>query len=205
MASSMSLEEKFEALMRNFEEVRSQNEYLKKQLAKSMSNQRKSLRSTPSHKSSESEHNREEGDSNPFASSSDEDRPRARRNQRNSNPSLDFRVEIPEFEGRLDPDEFLEWLQTVERVFEYKDVPEDKKVKLVALKLRKYASLWWENLIKKRAKRGKTKVRSWEKMRTKLKDRFLPPSYLQDNYSKLHNLQQGSLVLKNTQGSLRNS
>jgi len=27
----------------------------------------------------------------------------------------------------------------VERVFEYKDIPDDKKVKLVALKLRKYA------------------------------------------------------------------
>ena len=48
---------------------------------------------------------------------------------------MDFKVEISEFEGRLDPDEFLGWLQTVERVFEYKDVPEDKKVKLAALKL----------------------------------------------------------------------
>ena len=121
--------------MRNFEEVRGQNEYLKKQLAKSMSNQRKSLRSTPSRESSESEQDREEEDSNPIASSNDEGRPRARRNQRNSHPSLDFKVEIPKFEGHLDPDEFLEWLQTIERVFEYKDVPEDKMVKLVALKL----------------------------------------------------------------------
>ena len=59
MTSSMSLEERFEALIRNFEEVRIQNEYLKKQLAKSMSNQRKSLRSTPSRESSESEQDRE--------------------------------------------------------------------------------------------------------------------------------------------------
>ena len=46
-----------------------------------------------------------------------------------------FRVDIPEFEGQLDPDHFLDWLQTVERVFEYKDVGEDRKVKIVALKL----------------------------------------------------------------------
>ena len=128
IASSMNLEEKFEALMRNFEEVRSQNEYLKKQLARSMSNQRRNLRSTPSRESSESEQDHEDEDSNPFASSNDEGRRRARRNQRSSHSSLDFKVEIPEFEGRLEPDEFLEWLQTVERVFEYKDVPEDKKV-----------------------------------------------------------------------------
>jgi len=51
----------------------------------------------------------------------------------------DFRVEVPEFEGKLDPKEFLDWLHTVERIFEYKDIPNDKKVKLVALRLRKYA------------------------------------------------------------------
>ena len=55
--------------------------------------------------------------------------------------SSDFKVEIPEFEGKLDPDEFLEWLQTVERIFEYKVILEDRKMKLVALRLRKYASL----------------------------------------------------------------
>ena len=40
----------------------------------------------------------------------------------------DFKVEVPEFEGKLDPEEFLDWLHTVERVFEYKDVSDDKKV-----------------------------------------------------------------------------
>jgi len=45
----------------------------------------------------------------PLCPLSDEGRPRAGRNQRNSHPSRDFMVEIPEFEGRLDPDEFLEW------------------------------------------------------------------------------------------------
>ena len=52
----MSLEKRFEALIKNYEEVRSQNEHLRKQLAKSMGNQRKNLYSTPSHESSESEH-----------------------------------------------------------------------------------------------------------------------------------------------------
>ena len=30
-----------------------------------------------------------------------------------------------------------------QRAFEFKEIPEDKKVKLVALKLRSFASLWW--------------------------------------------------------------
>jgi len=66
----------------------------------------------------------------------------------------------------------------------------------MALKLMKYASLWWENVVKKRAKRGKPKIRNWEKMKSKLKGRLLPPFYLQHNYSKLHNLQQGNMSNK---------
>jgi len=54
--------------------------------------------------------------------------------------SFDIKIEILEFERMLDPDKFLNWLHTVERVFDYKDILEDKKVKLVALRLRKYAS-----------------------------------------------------------------
>lgn len=105
----------------------------------------------------------------------------------------------------MNPDEFLEWLQVIERVFGYKNVHEDKKVKLIDLKLRKYASLWLESLIKKRAKRGKSKIKSWETMSSKLKDRFLPPSYLQDNYLKLHNLTQGSLSIEKYTWSLKGS
>jgi len=87
-------------------------------------------------------------------------------------------------------------LHIVERVFDYKDIPEAKKVKLVALRLRNYASLWWTNLCAKRAKNGKRKIISWAKKKYKLKNRFLPPSYIQDNYSQLHRLVQGSMSIK---------
>jgi len=74
--------------------------------------------------------------------------------------TLTLKVDIPEFEGHLDSDLFLDWLWMVERVFDYKDVSEEKKVKLVALKLRKYASIWWANVVAKRARKGKAKIRS---------------------------------------------
>ena len=71
-------------------------------------------------------------------SQSEGDSPRhPRRERRYTTNSNDFKVDLPEFEGKLDPNDFLELMQTVERIFEYKDVPKDKKVKLVALKLRK--------------------------------------------------------------------
>ena len=102
---------------------------------------------------------------------------RPRRGRRQS--TTEFKVDIPEFEGKLDPDDFLEWMQTVERIFEYKDIPDQQKVTIVALKLRKYASLWWTNLLTKRVRQGKGKIRTWEKMKAKLKARFSPLNYIQ--------------------------
>jgi len=65
-------------------------------------------------------------------------------------------------------------------------------VKLVALKPRKYASIWWANLVAKRARKRKGKIKTWSKLRDKLKSKFLPSHYLQDNYLELHHLKQGT-------------
>ena len=108
----------------------------------------------------------------------------------------DIKVDIPDFEGKLQPDEFVEWLQTVERVFEYKEVPEDQKVKIVAIKLKKHASIWWENLKRKREREGKSKIRIWEKMRRELTRKFLPEHYYQDCFLQLHNLRQKTLSVE---------
>ena len=53
---------------------------------------------------------------------------------------------VLEFEGRMHAIDFLDWLHTVECVFEYCDPPERRKVKLMAIKMQNNASFWWENL-----------------------------------------------------------
>ncbi|KAD0267391.1 hypothetical protein E3N88_44532 [Mikania micrantha] len=123
-------------------------------------------------------------------STADDYNPYGRGQQRSYNS--DIKVDIPEYDGRLDPDEFIEWLRTVERVFDYKQTPDEKKVKIVALKFRKYASTWWFNVCSKREKQGKDKVRTWSKMKKLLKCKFMPSYYVQANFSQLHALKQGS-------------
>ena len=120
------------------QETQAQNEYLQKQLG-SFLKQKQKMNEEPL----QSEPRRQEEVSSGNLDSSSEDEPlrMARPEPRFQANTNDFKVEIPEFEGKLDPDEFLDWLHTVEHVFEYKDIPKDKKVKLVALRLRKYASL----------------------------------------------------------------
>ena len=65
-------------------------------------------------------------ESHPNGSSSDESEERRPFRPRGGG-SLDFKVGIHEFEGQLDPDLFLECLWTVKRVFDYKDIPEEKR------------------------------------------------------------------------------
>ncbi|GJT01657.1 hypothetical protein Tco_0822826 [Tanacetum coccineum] len=58
-----------------------------------------------------------------------------------------MRVNILEFDGNtLNPEGFIDWLVEVEEVFEFKDVPENKRVSLIATKLRGRASAWWQQL-----------------------------------------------------------
>jgi len=76
--------------------------------------------------------------------SSSEEEPRRRPRIRERRPHLsfnDFKVDIPEFEGKLDPDDFLEWMHIVERIIDFREIPKERTVKLVTPKLRKYTSL----------------------------------------------------------------
>ena len=178
MSTSLTPTQVAEQALKEKAEVEAQLKYVQSQLAQLMEEKRRnrwSGRSLSKHRDSDDS----EG-SNPISESSEEEQDRrSRQHQRLSERSYgDFKVDIPEFEGQLDPDIFLDWLQMVERVFEYKDILEGKKVKLVALKLRKYASIWWSNVVYKRVRKGKSKIKTLEQMKSKLKAKFLPPHYL---------------------------
>nr|GEV58485.1 reverse transcriptase domain-containing protein [Tanacetum cinerariifolium] len=59
--------------------------------------------------------------------------------------SLGLKIKILEFIGKVHLDYFIDWLSTTERVFDVWDIPDKLKVKLVAIKLRQHASLWWDH------------------------------------------------------------
>ncbi|GMY32926.1 transposon Ty3-I Gag-Pol polyprotein isoform X1 [Fagus crenata] len=63
-----------------------------------------------------------------------------RREERKWEPNI--KIELPEFYGSLNPNYFVDWLNQTERIFEYYDIQDPKKVKLVSIKLRGRASAW---------------------------------------------------------------
>jgi hypothetical protein len=53
-----------------------------------------------------------------------------------------FKLDIPEFNGGLQPEEFLDWIAAVEEVLDFKGVLEDRRVSLVTTKFRGRAIAW---------------------------------------------------------------
>ncbi|KAJ0886221.1 putative nucleotidyltransferase, Ribonuclease H [Helianthus annuus] len=136
--------------------------------------------------------------SNPFGDGSasedeQEGRPRGERGGGNRRWDSGIRVDIPEFDGSsLNPEGFIDWLATVEEVFEYKEVPENKRVALIATRLRGRASAWWQQLKLTRNRLGKSRIVTWAKMKKCLRSNFLPHNFQRLMYQRLQNLKQGA-------------
>ncbi|KFK28006.1 hypothetical protein AALP_AA8G459300 [Arabis alpina] len=132
-------------------------------------------------------------DDNPFA----EERSRQRGggdeyHDRDRRWESGFKIEIPEFHGGVRGEELLDWLAVAEEAMEFKQVPDDRKVALVATKFRGKAASWWLQVKATRLRAGKGKIRSWEKLQKLLKSSFLPYNFDRTMFTRLQNLRQGS-------------
>ncbi|KAI3723231.1 hypothetical protein L2E82_34678 [Cichorium intybus] len=81
------------------------------------------------------------------------------------------KVDIPEFDGKAQPVDFIDWLSTVERVFGLKDIHDNYN-------------------------EGKSKVETWTKMRKLLCDKFLPVNYRQEAFLEYHSLSQWTSTME---------
>ena len=102
------------------------------------------------------------------------------------------KAEIPTFNGNADIEGCLDWLYEVETFFEVMEVPEDRRVPLVAYKLKGGAGAWWHRVQEERRLRGEPRVRTWRQMKSLLKGRFLPADYEQILFIQFQNCAQGN-------------
>ena len=56
-------------------------------------------------------------------------------------------MKIPSFQGKNDPEVYLEWEKNVEFIFECHNYFEEKKVKLAVIEFTDYAIIWWDQLV----------------------------------------------------------
>jgi len=88
-----------------------------------------------------------------------------RSTKHNEDDLRDMKFNPLNFEGTLNPDVYLEWIQTLERFFEAKGYSNEKSSKISILKLKKYAFLWYENTKRERAREGKPRFNTWSKLK----------------------------------------
>ena len=57
-----------------------------------------------------------------------------------------MKVELPSFNGNVSIEEYLDWVNEVVKIFDYMGIVDDKQVCLVAYKLKRGASTWWDHV-----------------------------------------------------------
>ncbi|XP_061346005.1 uncharacterized protein LOC133291717 [Gastrolobium bilobum] len=117
---------------------------------------------------------------------------RMRNEERVDNNLGSIKMKIPSFQGRNDPEAYLEWERKMELVFDCHNYSELKKVKLAAIEFSDYAIVWWDQFVSNRRRHGERPIETWEEMKAVMRRRFNPSHYHRDLFQKLQSLTQGS-------------
>jgi hypothetical protein len=106
------------------------------------------------------------------------------------------KMDIPTYEGNFYVEELLNWIRSLDKYFDYEDVKEDKKVKHDVTRLKGHATLSWDELQADRRGKGKQKIKSWDRMVEKMKDKFIPRDYQITLFRRMQNLRQKLMSVK---------
>ena len=87
------------------------------------------------------------------------------------------KMEIPMYEGSLNAEELMDWIRSIDQYFDYEEIEENKRVNFAVTRLKGHAAIWWDEVQTARTRKGKSKIKQWDKMVSKLKAKFLPKDY----------------------------
>ena len=124
---------------------------------------------------------RNPGDVNPFA-----------RNNRTDDSLNGLKLKIPPFDGKNDPDAFVEWERKIEHVFDCQNYSEHRKVRLAATEFSGYAINGYDQVLTHRRRTGERPIETWDELTLLMRKRFVPTHYHRDLHQKLRRLLQGT-------------
>ena len=110
--------------------------------------------------------------------------------------SSKLRPEIPIYQEILNPEELIDQINDMKKLFNYEEMEEEKKVKFVVTKLKGHETLWWDGVQVERRRLGKQPIINWNMMVEKLRGTFLPSDYHLSLFRKMHNLRQRLFIVK---------
>ena len=92
------------------------------------------------------------------------------------------KVKVPElkpFNGARNVKDLENFLWDMEQYFKAARVPSQEMVAITSMYLSGDVKLWWRTCVEDDANAGREKIDSWEALKKKLKDQFLPTNTAQ--------------------------
>ena len=87
--------------------------------------------------------------------------------------SMKPKLEVPTYQGGLDANEFLDWINEMDKLFDYDQKNDEKKVKYAVTRLKGHGSLWHNGVQIERRNKRKFPIKNWDRMVAKLRGKFL--------------------------------
>ena len=100
------------------------------------------------------------------------------------------RADVPFYSGSLDPEELIDWINAMNKLFNDAKVKEEMQVIFSVIRLRGNASLWWDGVQEERILKNKGSNNSWNIMTAKLKGKFISKDYKLILFRKMQNIKQ---------------
>ena len=106
------------------------------------------------------------------------------------------RVEVPMYEGNINVKELMDWINALNKYFDFEEIDDKKKVRYATTRLKGHATIWWDELQIHRGRRGNPKIKSWDKMLYIIKIQIMPKDYQLTLVRQLQNLRQKGMIVK---------
>ena len=98
------------------------------------------------------------------------------------------RLEVSASAGGLNLEELIDWINEMNKCFDYEEMSEEKRVKFAVTRLKGHATLWWDGVQVERRRFGKQPIKNWNRMVAKLRGKFFPSYYQLSLFRQMQNL-----------------
>ena len=102
---------------------------------------------------------------------------------------------MPDFEGKVDATQFVDWLAAIEEYFDWYDMTDDRRVRFSKMKLVGFAKIWWTGVEGDIRRMGLSPINTWEEMKAKLREKYMPTNYYDKLCDQLINLRQNNMFV----------
>jgi len=99
-----------------------------------------------------------------------------------------IKVDVLNFDGRSDPQYYLDWVMSLERYFKWYEISQEWQIHFTAMKLVGQTGQYLSNVERLIVLRRQEPIRIWDEMKAKLSQKYLSITFLDqllDKWSRL--------------------